>query len=178
MSDIRVASRYAKSLLELAQEQKVLDAVHTDMELFAEVCGKNRELVSLLRSPIVRGDKKRQILDKAFSGINALTKLFMDMVVKKGREPFLPLISKEFNRMYNELHNVATAVVTTATQLDAKVLADIRQVLESKTGKKIEMSTKVDPALIGGFVVRMDDKLYDASIVNQLKKIKKELVLN
>ncbi len=178
MSDIRVASRYAKSLIELAKEQGALEAVHADMELFVSVCQQNRELVGMLKSPIVRGDQKRQILEKAFGGFHALSRLFVDTVVKKGREAFLPLIAKEFNEMYNELNNVASAVVTTATKLDADALAEIRQVLESRTGKKIDMTTQIDPSLIGGFVVRMDDKLYDASIVNKLRKIKKELVLN
>ena len=178
MSDIRVASRYAKSLIELAKEQGILEDVHADMELFATVCQQNRELVGMLKSPIVRGDQKCQILEKAFVGFHALSRLFVDTVVKKGREAFLPLIAKEFNAMYNELNNVASAVVTTATKLDADTLAEIRQVLESRTGKKIDMTTQIDPSLIGGFVVRMDDKLYDASIVNKLRKIKKELVLN
>ena len=178
MSEIRIASRYAMSLIELANEQKAVDAVHADMELLSETCASSRDLVMMLKSPIIRADKKREVLEAGFSGFNKLTRLFVDAVVRKGREAYLPLIAKEVIRMYNEQNNIATATVSTATKLDAKVLGDIQKTLESKTGKKIVLDTEIDPSLIGGLVVRMGDSLYDASISKQLKKIKKELVLN
>lgn len=177
MSEIRIASRYAKSLIELANEQNAGDAVFSDMELFSNTCKVSKDLVIMLKSPIILGSKKRQVLEASFTNFHKLTRLFMDTVIRKGREAFLPLIAKELVRMYNEQHNIATATVTTATLLDAKALADIQRVLEQKTGKKIELETEVDPSLIGGLVVRMGDSLFDASIANQLKKIKKELVL-
>jgi len=178
MSEIRIASRYAKSLIELANEQQAVEAIYADMDLFASTCKVNRDLVVMLKSPIIRGDKKRQVIEASFTGFNKLTTLFVNTVIRKGREAFLPLIAKEVIRMYNEQHNIASALVTTATAVDAKVLADIQKTLESKTGKKIVLEMEVDPSLIGGLVVRMGDSLYDASIAKQLKNIKKELVLN
>jgi len=178
MSEIRIASRYAKSLVELANEQQALEAVYADMELFATTCKVSKDLVMMLKSPIIRGDKKRQVIEASFTGFNKLTSLFVTTVIRKGREAFLPLIAKEVIRMYNEQHNIATAKVTTAVAVDANVLADIQKTLEAKTGKKIVLETEVDSSLIGGLVVRMGDSLYDASIAKQLKKIKKELVLN
>lgn len=178
MSEIRIASRYAKSLIELANEQGAIEAVFADMELFVATCKVSKDLVVMLKSPIIRGDRKRQVIEASFTGFNKLSRLFIDTVIRKGREAFLPLIAKEMVRMYNEQHNIASAKVSTATVLDAKVLADIQRVLEQKTGKKIVLETEVDPTLIGGLVVRMGDSLFDASIANQLKKIKKELVLN
>lgn len=177
MSEIRIASRYAKSLIELANEQGVGDAVFTDMELLANTCKVSKDLVVMLKSPIIPGSKKRQILEAGFANFHKLTRLFIDTVIRKGREASLPLIAKELVRMHNEQHNIASAKVSTANVLDAKVLADIQRVLEQKTGKKIVLETEVDPSLIGGLVVRMGDSLFDASIANQLKKIKKELVL-
>ncbi len=178
MSEIRIASRYAKSLIELANEQQAVEAIYADMDLFAKTCKVNRDLVVMLKSPIIRGDKKRQVIEASFTGFNKLTTLFVNTVIRKGREAFLPLIAKEVIRMYNEQHNIASAIVTTAAAVDANVLADIQKTLESKTGKKIVLEMEVDPSLIGGLVVRMGDSLYDASIAKQLKNIKKELVLN
>ncbi len=178
MSEIRIASRYAKSLIDLANEQQATEAIYADMELFASTCKVNRDLVVMLKSPIIRGDQKRQVIEASFTGFNKLTTLFVNTVIRKGREAFLPLIAKEVIRMYNEQNNIASAKVTTAFAVDAKVLADIQKTLESKTGKKIVLEMEVDPSLIGGLVVRMGDSLYDASIAKQLKNIKKELVLN
>lgn len=178
MSEIRIASRYAKSLIELANEQNSMEAVHADMELLSATCKASKELVTMLKSPIIRADKKRQILETGFTGFNKLTRLFVDAVVRKGREAYLPLIAKEAIRMYNEQHNIASATVTTASALDAKMMGEIQKTLETKTGKKIVLESEVDPSLIGGLVVRMGDSLFDASISKQLKNIKKELVLN
>lgn len=178
MSEIRIASRYAKSLIELAIEQDKLEAVTADMLLFAETCEASKELTTLLKSPVVPGYKKLKVLDAVFKGFNELTRLFMHTVVKKGREAFLPLIAKESISLYNERNNIAHASVITAVALDAKTLGDIQKMLEEKTGKKISLESKVDPGIIGGMVIRMGDSLYDASIAGKLKKIKKELVLN
>lgn len=178
MSEIRIASRYAKSLIELANEQQAVEAIYADMDLFSSTCKVNRDLVVMLKSPIIRGDKKRQVIEASFTGFNKLTTLFVNTVIRKGREAFLPLIAKEVIRMYNEQNNIASATVTTASAVGASVLADIQKTLETKTGKKIVLEMEVDPSLIGGLVVRMGDSLYDASIAKQLKNIKKELVLN
>lgn len=178
MSDIRIASRYAKSLLELSQEKGSTEAVFSDMKLFNEVCESNKALVSMLRSPVVPGDKKKAVLDKAFYGFNALTSLFVSTVVRKSREAYLPLIAREFISQYNRLNNIVPATVVTAVELDANGYNNIKAELEKKTGKSIELKTVVDPSIIGGLVVRMEDSLYDASLANKLKKIKKELVLN
>ncbi|MBI1222375.1 MAG: ATP synthase F1 subunit delta [Bacteroidetes bacterium] len=178
MSEIRIASRYAKSLIELANEQKSVEAVHADMELLSATCKASKELVIMLKSPIIHGDKKRQVLENSFTDFNKLTRLFVETVIRKGREAYLPLIAKEAIRMYNEEHNIASATVTTASPMDAKMMGEIRKTLEQKTGKKIVLESEVDPNLIGGLVVRLGDSLFDASISKQLKNIKKELVLN
>jgi F-type H+-transporting ATPase subunit delta len=178
MSEIRIASRYAKSLIELAGEQGVSEAVNADMRDFVLTCNHSKELAIMLKSPVIHGDKKIQVLKAAFTGFNALTHLFLSTVVRKGREAYLPLIAKEAVEIYNTQHNIASAKVITAVAVDSALLDDIKKVLEGKTGKKILLETEVDSSLIGGLVVRMGDSLYDASIANKLKKIKKQLVLN
>lgn len=178
MSEIRIASRYAKSLIELANEQGVLEAVFADIQLFADTCKHSQDLRVMLKSPIIRGSKKLHVIETAFTGFNALTRLFFKTVISKGREAFLQLISIELIRMYNDQHNIVSAKVTTASVLSANLLADIQRTLEEKTGKNIILETDVDPGLIAGIVVRIGDSLFDASIARKLKIIKKELVLN
>ncbi|TNE82145.1 MAG: ATP synthase F1 subunit delta [Bacteroidetes bacterium] len=178
MSEIRIASRYASSLLGLAEEQGKLDAVQNDMQQFKSACEGSRELVNMLKSPIVTPALKRQVLDKTFGSFQDLSKLFLQTVVRKGREAYLPMIASEYLAQYNEKKNIAKAVVTTANPINADMVAKIKKELEVKTGKTIEIETQVDASIIGGLVVRINDSLFDASIANSLKKIKKELVLN
>jgi F-type H+-transporting ATPase subunit delta len=179
MSEIRIAERYARSLVMLAGDQGRQKEVYADMRQFSDICSSSRDLTGMLKSPIISADRKIAVLQRLFGdGFDALSMLFFRTVVKKGRESFLPLIAKEFIRQYNELNNIAKATVTTAVALDELSYAEIRKDLEQKTGKHIELQTAVDPSLIGGLVVRMGDNLYDASIARKLKKIKIELVLN
>ncbi len=179
MSDIRIASRYAKSLIDLAVERGTVNEVHADVKLLHEVLAGSKELVNLLKSPIIRGDQKLKVLDKAFkASFTELSMLFLSTVVRKNRESYLPLIAKEFISIYNERNNIAKATVTTASAVDAATLESIKKQLEKESGKTIEIESSVDPAIIGGLVVRLGDTLYDASIAKKLRKIKQEIVLN
>src|SRR5687768_11131155 len=102
MTDFRAASRYVKSLLGLAVEQNALEAVHADMQLFAKVCAENRQFVLLLHNPIVKHDKKRDILERVFKGkVHPLTMAIFDIITRKNREPLLPAIAREFHVAYN-----------------------------------------------------------------------------
>jgi F-type H+-transporting ATPase subunit delta len=102
MADLRVASRYVKSLLGLAVEQGVLEQVHQDMQLFAKVCEENRAFALMLKSPVIRHDKKKDILEKLFQGkVSKLTMAIFNIITTKNREPLLPAIAKEFHNAYN-----------------------------------------------------------------------------
>ena len=179
MSEHRVASRYAKSLLELAGEQKALDAVNADINDFLATAHNSSELVNLLKSPIVKGDKKRNVLNSVFKSANALTLAFFDIIVRKGREALLVQIAEEFKVQYNTLNGIASATVTSAVALSAKSLAEVEAFIKKQlNSNKVEVKTEVNPDIIGGLVIRFEDKLIDASIDHQLKEIKKALVLN
>jgi F-type H+-transporting ATPase subunit delta len=170
----RVASRYAKSLIDLATEQGKLDRVLEDMTLLDRAC-QHRELALLLKSPIVKADKKGKVLHAIFSDkIDALSDAFIDILLRKGREPLLPEIAQEFIRQYRDINGISIVEVTSATPLSDEILEAIRRKLtESRlTHSKIEFRTKTDPALIGGFVIAFDDKLYDASVRHQLQQLR------
>src|SRR4051812_11062849 len=122
MADLRVASRYVKSLLELAVQQNALDDVHKDMQLFSKTCRENRDFVTLLRSPVIRHEKKRAILEKLFTGkVNKLSLAIMDILTYKNRESLLPLIASEFHNAYNVYKGVGKASVTTTVPMDSEL---------------------------------------------------------
>jgi len=174
MADSRVASRYVKSLLGLAVEQKALDLVHQDMLSFSKVCDQNRAFTLMLRNPIIKHDKKREILEKVFSGkVHALTLAIFDIITRKNREPLLPSIAKEFHLAYNDYKGVGGASVTTAVPLDKKLRDEIEQIVKKLSDKKqVEIEEKVDADMIGGFVLNVGDRQIDASIKNKLKALK------
>jgi len=176
MSVTRIASRYAKSLLDLSQEQNKLERVLADIQAFQKAT-EQRDFFLLLKSPIVNRDKKGVILKEIFSGkFDELSMAFINIILKKGREGYLGEIANEFVAQYRQLKQIATVKVTTATPMSDAALAAIQQQLQgsSKTATNIEIETAVNPDIIGGFVIEFDDKLYDASVAHKLGQLKKE----
>jgi F-type H+-transporting ATPase subunit delta len=173
MADSRVASRYVKSLLGLAVEHGVLEDVFRDMELFGRVCKENRNFVAMLRSPVIRHENKRAILQKLFSGkINKLTMAMISLITQKNREPILPAMASEFHNAYNAYKGIGKAFLTTTVAAD-KELLELMEALSKKLANKqsIELETNVDNALIGGFVLNVGDRQIDASIRSKLRKM-------
>jgi F-type H+-transporting ATPase subunit delta len=174
MAESRVATRYVKSLLGLAEEQNILDKVFQDMLLFTKVCEENKAFGIMLRSPVIRHDKKRQILAKIFTGkVEPLTLAFFDIITFKNREPLLPSIAREFHRAYNETRGISKATLTTAYPIDSVIRAQMEAMVKQISDKKeIELVEKVDADMIGGFVLTVGDRQVDASIKSKLKQLK------
>ena len=180
MSISRISSRYAKSLLDLARERNELDAVMKDIEYFNEA-SKNRDLYMLLKSPIVNYGKKLSIFKVLFNDkLGKTTTAFFEIVIKKGRERYLPEIAAEFIAQYKYFNKISSVTITTASPLAAASLTQIKQKLLSSsiTMEKLEIIMKVNPELIGGFVIETGDKLYDASVAHKLDQLRKEFVDN
>ncbi len=176
MSVTRIASRYAKSLLDLAVEQNKLDTVVKDIESFKRML-ENRDLFLMIKSPIINTTKKLSIFKELFEGkCDELTYSFYKIILNKGRDAFLPEIADEFIEQYRASQSISTVKLTTATELSEEALNKIKAklVASSITKKDVEILTAVDPALIGGYVVEIGDKLYDASVAHKLNKLKKE----
>lgn len=173
MADLRVASRYVKSLLGLAVEQGALEDVHRDMILFTKTCKENRNFVAMLRSPVIRHENKRAVLKKIFTGkVSKLTMAIIDIVTKKNREPILPAIAAEFHNAYNVYKGIGKAYLTTTVPADKELLEVIENISKKLANKTtIEMHTAVDSNLIGGFVLNVGDKQIDASIRHKLKML-------
>lgn len=176
MSVYRVASRYAKSLIELAQEQNKLERVLEDVKSFKDIL-KNRDLYMLFKSPIIHADKKQKIVSKIFEGkYDELTIAFIRILITKGREEYLPEVVDEFIHQYKVIKHISTVRLITAAPLSKDTIKKIHDRLQESdaTDLKVELVTEVRPELIGGFIIQFDDKVYDASIAHKLEKMHRE----
>ncbi|MEZ4757863.1 MAG: ATP synthase F1 subunit delta [Flavobacteriales bacterium] len=175
-----VAYRYARSLMELAQEKGVLAGVQEDMRLVGGTCAANRELVVLLNSPVVKADKKDRVLEQIFAGkVGQLTATFMGILVRKGRERLLPDVAQAFSELYKQSRNIVVAHVASAVPLSAAARARVQAIAEKQhPGKSIELVEKVDPTLIGGVTIRIGDELYDGTVSRRLADLRREFSKN
>ncbi len=179
MSEIQVASRYAKSLIDLAGEQNAVEAVMKDIELFLETCRANPELQAILKNPIISLDKKANILDGLFAGkVHEMILSFFKIVIRKGRSEILFATAKEFISQYNILKNVVKATVTSASALSKENVSQIEEVVKQSTQGEVILTSIVDPKLIGGFILKVGDKQFDTSISSKLNKLRKEFTQN
>ena len=178
MKGVRAAIRYAKALMQLAEEKKSLDLVVADVEMIHDLINKSDDLRMLLASPLINSDKKQSILNSLFSGkANELTMSFIQLVVEQNREASLGLMAQEFISIFNEKNNIATVSLTTAKELDKNSKELILNTIKAKYNySKIQLEETVDSDLIGGLVMRIGDRQLDASIRGQLRKIENELV--
>lgn len=180
MSVSRISSRYAKSLLDLAVEGNTTEQVMNDIQAFSKML-ESRDLQLLLKSPIVSSDKKSDIFKALFEGkFSQLTMAFLNIILNKGREEFLPQIAEDFILQYKEAKGITDVKLTTAAKVPDALLDEIKSKLmdSDATSEKVEISTDVNPDLIGGFVVEIGDKLYDDSIAHKLNEIKKQFASN
>ena len=180
MNNPRLAARYAKSLLDLAEEQGQLESVYEDMKSLASLARQNPQFVSFLKSPVMTAEKKQSVLDEVLAGrIHDLTHRFIQLLLKKTREANLPEMAKAFIQQYNKIKGIYPVKITTALPLSAEmedvILEKIRRNPEFQN---IELNSVVDPSLIGGFKLQLGDQLVDASILHDLQDVGKQFLDN
>lgn len=174
-----VASRYAKSLIDLAVETKQLEAVREDMRLIKTVCKENHEFVTLLESPVVKTDKKMAIFKKVFEKkISPTTLVFLNLIAKKRREGYIDDIAYAFDEQYKIHKNITTAVITTAVAMDAATKAKLVAVVKQTATGEVEVIEKIDKSLVGGFILSVSDKQVDTSIRRKLNNLRKDFSKN
>jgi len=180
MSNTRLAGRYAKSLLDLATEQGQLEAVYADMKFIHALCNASSDFVNMLHSPIIKADQKNSIINEVLKNkVGTLTNSFTVLLVKKGRELELPAMAAAFIEQYNAIHGIHQVTLTTAVALSEDIKKSIEQKVKAAAQfKTIELTTKIDESLIGGFVLEFNNNLVDASIARDLKDIKKQFLNN
>lgn len=176
----RLASRYAKSLMDIAVERAEVEPVYNDVLFFQQLIRGNRDFVNLLRSPVIKSDVKNKIVNAITAGrVGVLTNSFIKLLISKSRENVLPQIIDAFIDQYKRLKNIHTVKLTTATEVSEEVKNRIvNQVKATSNMANIELETKVDESIIGGFVLQTGDKLIDASIAYDLREIRKQFENN
>ena len=175
MSEITVAIRYAKSLIDLAVENNSLEEVNKDMEFFLRTLKANPQLVAVLANPIIYHDKKVKILDSLFGGkVNNITISFFNIMINKGRAEILLAAAHEVINQYDVIKNIVCATVVSATPLSEENKKTIIADIENTTKGTVKLTVKVDPSLIGGFIITVGDKQIDTSIAGSLAKLKKD----
>jgi F-type H+-transporting ATPase subunit delta len=172
-----ITVRYAKALYELSVEEGVQDAVKADMEIISAAIRESEGFLNFLESPLIKSSDKIRIMGEIFKdNINELTLKFIRLLFGQKREVHLSGICRNFIRQYKEKLGIQEATITTAKSLSSEYINQINDYLANKFKVKIELSEKVDPAIIGGFILRIEDLQINASIQSHLKKIKRELV--
>ena len=180
MSVSRISSRYAKSLMELALDRNELEAIKKDILYFTDAM-RNRDLYLLLKSPIINAGKKISIIKTVFGNkVGSTTMAFFEIIIKKGREMYLPEIAADFIGQYKVYNKISTIKITTASPLSKESMDDIKAKLLASdiTMDKLEVTEKVDPNIIGGFIIEAGDRLYDASVAHKLEEMKKSFSNN
>ena len=168
----RIATRYAKSLIELAQEKGKLEEVHTDILHMQTVIKSSSELRVFLKSPIVNVDKKLGVFNKVFANVNEITGKFIKLMTEKGREAFLPEIADSFLVQYNVMKNITPVRITSAVKLDKSTIDTILADLTKRENlSQIELTETVDESLLGGFVLHYGDNQIDTSVRTTLQKL-------
>jgi len=171
----RAAVRYAKAILDLAKDNGSVDVVLNEMKSVTATLEGSKDLRNALRSPIVKGEDKRNVLREVFSDTSKETIGLIDILVDNKRADMLGSVAESFITQYNKSQNIEAATVTTAValtpELETKVLAKVTELTGSKN---VTLTNVIDESIIGGFVLRVGDTQYNASIASQLGKLKRE----
>lgn len=180
MPNPRLAARYAKSLIGLANEKNQVEPVYKDMLFLQMLCKESRDFLVLLRSPIVKADKKVAIVEAVTKGkIGELTAAFNRLLINKGRESILPEIITSFIDQYKQQKGIHTVKLTTAVPVSEDMKNQIIGQVQKQTNmNNIDLKASVNEEIIGGFVLEIGDQLIDASIAYDLNKIKSQFMNN
>lgn len=169
--------RYAKAFFSTAKEKKLLDELKADIQLVLDICTDSKEFILLLESPVVKISQKSEIIKQIFKGkVEELSLNFLLLITQNKREANIPGICRNFLDLTRKDQNVKTAILTTASEVNTKALQKVTQLLEKELNATIELKTRVNPDLLGGLVLRLEDKQYDASIATHLKRVKQSLL--
>ena len=174
-----IANRYAKSLLDLSLEKNQLDSVYKDMVFIRDICTTQKEFLNFLRSPIIKTDKKQSILKEVFkNNLTDISLSFLNILAVKRREGYIDKIATSFIEQYKSQKNILSAKIISANGISEEVRSQVINLLKKTTSGEVELEEKINKDLIGGFVLRIEDKQIDASVQRKLNDLKKSFSEN
>ncbi len=178
MNESKITTRYAKGLFKLAQQENLLETIYKDLKL-VEQTYELKEFKQFINSPVIAISQKKQVLTELFRNkINKYTLNFLLLVVENRREQFLKLLILDYQKLYKQALNITEVELITAVELDEKIKNEFKQILAKVTQSNVDLHHQIDPQIIGGFILRIEDKQLDASIASQLRKLKKQITQN
>ncbi|MCK7589556.1 ATP synthase F1 subunit delta [Subsaxibacter sp. CAU 1640] len=178
MAQTRAAIRYAKAVLDLAKDQNVVSVVNDDMKSIATAIAETKELNEMLQSPVVPSATKKSALLAVFSNLNKLSTNLIDVLISNKRIDILGDVAQKYNQLFDENQGTQVAKVTSAVPLTDDLKKMALDKVRELTGKDAEIKNVIDESILGGFILRVGDLQYDASIANKLSKLKREFTLN
>jgi F-type H+-transporting ATPase subunit delta len=170
-----IAQVYARSLFEVAQEQDKLDDVREQLAQFADALSENRDLQVFFFSPYFSTEEKKDGLKNAVDGADEIVLNFLELLVEKHRMPLIFRVRRAFDGLWEEEHKLLNVEVTSAIELDPGVVEQIGRRVGEQTDRKVELSSKVDPDILGGIVLRVGNSILDASIRNRLEQLRRQV---
>ncbi len=178
MKGTRAAQRYAKAILDIATEQKVSEVVYNDMDTISKTFIGSNELMDVMASPVIKDELKRNSLREIFKDAHDITIGSFDVLLENNRIYLLKFVAQQYIQQYNALNNIQVATVTTAIPLEASLEAKIQEKIQELTGNTATIKNIVDPSIIGGFILRIGDLQYNASVAKSLNNLKREFKSN
>ncbi len=176
MSNTKISKRYAKALFEFSQDENIIEEVYADMEYLHQLCDLSDDFVAMLKSPVIKLAKKIEILAAILEDkVSKVTMRFLHIISKSRREFIIPSLAEQFILMYKDSKGLKSVKLFSATELPTAVIDEIAATLEKQVHKTIEIHESIDEDLIGGFIIKMDDQQFDASIKTKLAKLKNVL---
>ncbi len=170
-----LASVYARSLFEAAQDRDRLDAVREQLGQIADAMSEDRDLQFFFFSPSLSSDEKKAGLRSAVSGADDLVQNFLELLIENHRMPAVFRIRREYDRLWDEENRLLPVVITSAVELDEETIRSIGDRIGEQTGRRVELSSTVDPDVLGGLVVRVGNTVLDASIRHRLEQLRKQV---
>jgi len=170
-----IAQVYARSLFEVAQEHDKLDEVRDQIGQFADALGESRDLQTFFFSPYFSTEEKKKGLDSALEGADPVVENFLALLIENHRMPVLFRVRRELDQMWREVNKLLPVQITSAVELDRAVTEQIGDEIGRQTGRTVELTSTVDPDVLGGLVVRVGNSILDASIRTRLERLRKQV---
>ena len=170
-----IATVYARSLFEVASDQDKLDLVREQLSEFADAVSENRELQVFLFSPYFSTEEKKDGLDRALSGVDPVVENFLKLLIEKHRTPVIFRIRAEYDQLWEEVNKLLPVEITSAVELPEATVKQLGDRISEQTGRRVELSSHVEPEILGGIVVQVGNSVLDASIRTRLERLRRQV---
>ena len=170
-----IAAVYARSLFEVAKEQGKLDAIRDELGAFADALDKTRELQVFFFSPYFSTQEKKQGLERAVADVDPVVLNFLELLIEKHRMPVIFRVRASYDALWEEENKLLPVEITSAVELDEKIVKQLGDRISEQTGRKVELSARVEPDILGGIVVQVGNSVLDASVRTRLERLRRQV---